>query len=230
MLKICLKDLLAARWFLLAILSVLLLYTLQPFFSAGFILTAGGAAVMAGLAIVFFLEDRNKTEILTLSLPVKRSAIVGARHLLGALFLAVCGGIVFGVIAPLGILIHSGPADTGLSGLLSVEASALFFVIVAFFLALYLPLYHRFGFGRGTILFLIVGIALASLGTAGLFSTLAAGPAPGRELGAVAVGFVRTIRSSLGTPLFLLAAAVLVIIPFEVSFRLSTRFYARREF
>ncbi|MCX6564902.1 MAG: ABC-2 transporter permease [Candidatus Aminicenantes bacterium] len=230
MLKLCLKDLLAARWFLLANMTVLLLYALQPYFSAGFIMAAGGVVVIAGLAIVFFLEDRDKTEILTLSLPVKRSAIVGARHLLGALFLAVCGGIVFGVIAPLGTVIRSRSDAAGLSRLLSIEAAVLFFVITLFFLALYLPLYHRFGFGRGTIVFLIAGIALVSLGAAGLFAILPAAPAPGRELGTAVIGSVRAIRSSLGTPLFLLSAVAVVVVPFAISLRLSLRFYARREF
>jgi len=230
MLKLCAKDILAARWVLLAELAIISLYALQPYFSAGFIMAAGITLILSGLATVFFMEDRNKTEVLYLSLPIKRSAIVGARYLLGALFLAVCGGIVFGVIAPMGTLIHSRPDDIGLSRLLSIEAAVLFFVITVFFLALYLPLYHRFGFGRGTILFLIVGIALTSLGTAGLFSILPADPAVRRELGAAVIGSVRAIRMSLGTPLFLLAAAALVVIPFGISFRLSLRFYARREF
>lgn len=230
MLKICLKDLLAARWFLLAGAAFLLFYALQPYFSAGFIMAAGGAVVLAGLAVVFFLEDKNKTEILILSLPVRRSAIVGARHLLGALFLAVSGGIVFGVIAPLGIVIPSRPADADLSRLFSIEAASLFFVITAFFLALYLPLVHRFGFGRGTIRFVFAGIVFASLGAAGLFSVLPADPAARRELAVAAIGLVGEIRSSLGTPLFLLAAVVLTGMFFWISFRLSLRFYEKREF
>jgi len=229
MLRIFAKDLLAARWFLLAGAGALFLYTLQPFFSAGVILAAGAAVVLFGLAVVFFLEDRNRTEIVTLSLPVKRSEVVGARHLLGVLFLAVSGGIVFGAIAPLGTLVHSGPAAAGLFRLFSIEAAALFFVITAFLLALYLPLVHRFGFGRGTVLFLVAAIVLASLGAAAWFARL---PADFSKSGGFESVFqaLRALRSSLGTPLFLLLAAALIVVPYSVSFRLSLRFYARREF
>lgn len=229
MLKLVGKDLLAARWILLCGAAVLSLYSLQPFFSAGFILAAGGALALAGQATVFFLEDRNKTEILYLSLPVSRASIVGARYLLGAVLLAAGGAMVFGIIGWAGALMHVPRPAGGFPGLLSIEAAALFFPLTAFFLSLYLPFYHRFSFGRGTLLFTAAGVLCAALGAAGLKAALSDAFASGGGE-AVIFGAVRVLRLSLGTPLFVLAAAAAVFIPFLVSLFLSTRFYARREF
>lgn len=217
MLKLCLKDLFAARWLLLLALFITILYPLQPFWPGEILPFMGGTYGFIALFIVFFLEDRNKTEILYLSLPVQRQTIVRARYLLGAFFI-----LAGGVIVPLVSLIAAPLTEGGESPLiLSLEVAAAFLLILGFALSLYLGCYHRYGFGRGTFVFLIAGVVLGTL-------TLAAIKGGGRSLSIP--GILAGFRSALGTPLFILAAAAAVAVPFLVSLRLSTRFYARREF
>jgi len=231
MLKLIMKDLLAARWFLLLNLVAILLYSLQPPFADILVMVPGFYLVLINLATVFFYEDRNKTEILYLSFPVKRRDIVGARHLLGALSLAVVGLAVFGVIGPLSGWIK--PAGKSVSfPLLSVEAVAIFAAFSAIFISLYLVFYHRLGFGRGTIIFVIVAVLLLSAVVAAVVIRFPEDfdAAKNAEGARTVFGGLHALRTSLGTPLFLLAAALLTVVPLLVSLSLSKRFYARREF
>jgi hypothetical protein len=216
MLKLVLKDLLAARWLLLLALLVAILYPIQPFWPGEILPFMGGIYGFIALFIIFFLEDRNKTEIQYLSMPIQRRTVVRARYLLGSL-LVVAGGI----IVPLVSLIVSPSTENGEPRLIfSLEIAAAFLLIYGFALSLYLCCYHRFGFGRGTTVFVIAGVVLMTLAVAGL-----------KAGGSLSIpGILRAFRASLGTPLFLLAAAAAVIIPFIVSLRLSLRFYACREF
>jgi hypothetical protein len=237
MLKLCKKDLLAARWFLSLALVIIILYPLQPFWPSVMLLTLGGLFGFFSLFIVFFLEDRNKTEVLYLSLPVKRSAIVGARYFLAGLLTLVGGGAVFGLIVPLSAVVHSRLPQSDLRPLLSIEGAAGFLVISVFLLALYLPFYHRFGFGRGTFLFSIVGGGILG-GLVGLirfrqaFESAGppADPTISKDPSAWILGIIESIRTSMGTPLFLLAVVGFVIGATTISLRLSLRFYDRREF
>lgn len=226
MLKLCAKDWLAARWLLLADLAVLCLYSLQPYFSAGFILAGGAAVVLFGLGIVFFLEDRNRTEVLFLSFPIRRADVVGARYLFGALLVLVSGAALFGVVAPVAALVQSGVSGDDPLNLISIDAAAAFLCLSVFLVALYLPFYHRFGFGRGTIRFAAAALGLAAAALAAFLPALSA-----KNGGAEAVfGAVRTIRLSLGPALFLAAVAAFIIVTGFISFRASLRFYDRREF
>ncbi len=231
MLKLIRKDWLAARWFLLANLAAILLYSLQPPFADVLVMVPGFCLVLINLAAVFFFEDRNKTEILYLSFPVKRRDVVASRHLLGGLSLAGVGLAVFGVIGPLAGWIR--PAGRSVSfPLHSVEAAAVFAVFSAVFASLYLIFYHRFGFGKGTMAFVVVAVLLLSAVVAAVVTRFpddfdAAKNAEGVR---TVFGCLHALRASLGTPLFLLAAAAAVIVPFLVSLSLSQRFYARREF
>jgi len=164
MFKLCRKDLLAAHRPLLLILVIFILYFLQPVWSSLLIMAIGGGFGFICLFVIFFLEDRNKTEILYLSLPQKRSTIVGARYLLSGLLSLIGGATLFGLVVPLnGLIFPSRPLGSNLQPLLSVEGVAGFLVISVFISSLYLPFHHRFDFGRGVILFMIVGVALLAL-------------------------------------------------------------------
>jgi len=211
------KDLLAARWFLLLVLFIGILYPIQPFWPTEILPFMGGVYGFIALFIIFFLEDRNKTEIQFLSMPVQRRTIVRARYLLGSLL------IVLGGVATTALSIIAFPlTESGEPRLfLSMEIVLAFFLMYAFGLSLYLGCYHRLGLGRGTILFVIAAIVLITLAMLGLKGGAKSLSIP---------GILRALRAFLGTPVFLVAAAAAVIVPFAVSLRLSTRYYARREF
>jgi len=232
MLKIVGKEWLATRWLSLACLAGFALYSLQPYFAGGMIVFIGSALVLANLMIGFFIEDRTKTEILYLSLPVGRNAIVGARHLYGIIWVVAAGAVIFGLIGPVSDALRPGRPGPDPFPLLTIEAAAVFAVFSAILTSLYLSFYHRFGFGRGTSLFAITCVLLISVLVVG---AVAAFPddfdLKKNAVGAKTLfGALHSLRLSLGTPLFVLAAAVLFVVPFLVSWRLSRRFYARREF
>ena len=229
MLKLMKKDLLAARFLLGANLAALVLFSIQPHFSGGFILVFAVVLAISSLAAVYFYEDRNRTEVLYLSLPVKRKDIVVARHVIAAGFLAAFGLVMFGIIAPLESRLAAGPDPFPLR---SIEAAALYMVLGAILISLYLTCQYRFGFGRGSIAFVIVAVILFTAIVAAVVIRFPADfDAAKNEAGVRTIfGSLQALRTSAGTPLFLLAAAVLVLVPFLVSLPLSRRFYARREF
>jgi hypothetical protein len=237
--NLCRKDLLAAHRPLLLILVIFILYFLQPVWSSLLIMAVGGVFGFLCLFVIFFLEDRNKTEILYLSLPQKRSTIVGARYFLAGLLSLIGGAILFGFVVPLhGLIFSSRPLGSNLQSLLSVEGMAGYLVISAFISALYLPFHHRFGFGRGVILFQIVGVALLAgvaggmklVGRAFDFVDFWNDPKNIKDPGAGILDLIGAIRTSLGTTLFLITIVVFVIIATAISLWLSLRFYDRREF
>jgi len=94
---------------------------------------AGGTFGFLCLFIVFFQEDRHKTEILYLSLPLKRETIVGARYLLAG------GATMLGLSCSLDRLFpSSGLPGRNVRQLLSLEGTAFVLVVSVFFIALYL--------------------------------------------------------------------------------------------
>ncbi len=228
MLKLIRKDWLAARWFLLAEWTIFVLYVLQPFIGSQFIIILGSFLALSNVYQILFLEDRNKTEILYLSLPIKRSTIVGARFLLG-FFHSLGALIVFGLIAVINSVFRTQTSGPDRLSLLSVEAVVLLLIMSSHFLSLFLVFVHRSGFSRGTVSFVLYGTLLAISGIS-LLSLVPLDADSTKNPGGFLLASLGTLRRALGTPLFLLAAAFLAIVPFLVSLSLSRRFYARREF
>jgi len=100
---------------------------------------AGGTFGFLCLFIVFFQEDRHKTEILYLSLPLKRETIVGARYLLAGLMSLAGGATMLGLSCSLDRLFpSSGLPGRNVRQLLSLEGTAFVLVVSVFFIALYL--------------------------------------------------------------------------------------------
>ncbi|MBN1940342.1 MAG: ABC-2 transporter permease, partial [Candidatus Aminicenantes bacterium] len=194
-----------------------ILYPLQPFWPSEIIFLMGGLYGLIGLFVVFFFEDRNKTEIQYLSMPIPRRAVVRARYLLGAILIAA-GGAVTTAVSLLASLFSEG-ADLG--EILTMEAAAVFVLIYALGLSFYVGFYHRFGLGRATILFVFVSAVLTIPVALGMKSA-------GTPLSIL--GCIHDLRLSLGMPVFLIAAAGFVVVAIALSLRLSQRFYARREF
>ena len=228
MLKLVKKDLLAARWFLLTEWALFVIYVMQPFIGSQFIIILGGILALSNVYQILFIEDRNKTEILYLSLPIKRSTIVGARFLLG-FFHSLGALIVFGLIALINAVFRlhtSGPVQTSL---LSIEAVVLLLIMSSHFLSLFLVFVYRSGFSRGTVSFILYGTLLAVSGIS-VLSLVPLDADSMKNSGGFLLASLGTLRRALGTPLFLLAAALLTVVPFLVSLSLSKRFYARREF
>ncbi len=227
MFRLCRKDWIAGRWAWLGFLVMFELYVSQPGMMGFFFPLLGAGLVLGSLFVTFALDDRGGADALYGSLPLKRSTVVGGRYLLAGLLTATGAAIVFGTLPLLDALTkarHELPAATFL---LSPEGVVGFVLSVAPPMLIFLPLAFGYGFGRGTIRFVIVA------GVFGLMATVVAGPRMARVLSGnpvrEAVRVLGTIRGSLGTPLFIAAAVLVTAGLTTISLALSLKAYERRE-
>lgn len=143
MLSLLAKDLVAARWFLLAAFP---LYVVQV---ATFQVSPPGAMIVTLIFTGLFafgslgIEEAQGTEATWCSLPVSRRQIVVARYLTTTI------GIVLG-------LGTSWAVSRGTLGL-PAQAGAFFLLLTA--ASLFLPGYFRFGMGKGLMLFAMLVLA-----------------------------------------------------------------------
>jgi hypothetical protein len=236
--RLCYKDYIASRWFWLLPFIIYFLYSIQPIGQTVMVMLFGWAAVFSCLFITGALEDRNKTEALYISLPVKRATVVRARYLLAGILTVVGGAAIFGLLGPINAFLKTRNPKADMGILMSVEGGAGFLAVVTFAWVLYLPLYFGLGFGRGSAIFSLVllglGLGLAGigqltarwLGWQGLLFTTETLKDPGSGI----VQVLGRIRETTGTALFIgMIVAALVVLSF-ISLRLSERLYERREF
>jgi ABC-2 type transport system permease protein len=153
-LDLVVKDLIAARWFLLAIIPLYVLQLVGSTASSaafGAITLLSSALLAAGALIV---DESQGTDVLWCSLPVSRREIVFARY----------ASAILGVALGVGLSWIVG--RVGDAPLPSAAHAALFSgVVVA--LAVFLPCYYRWGAGRALAVFavvvLVVSVALTGL-------------------------------------------------------------------
>ena len=205
------KDLIAARWFLLAILVlyVVQLATLTIAPPAAMVVTLIFTSLMAFGSLA--IEEAQGTETTWCSLPVDRSQIVLARY----------STTLLAILLGLGL---SWAVSAGSLGL-AAQSSAFFMLTVA--ASLFLPCYFRLGIGRGLMVFAIVmlGILVLFAAVGALISFLTNGSALPDERSVAAA------RAWL-LPLVPFAAIALVTIALamaSVSALLSVRWYSARD-
>ncbi len=237
MLKLCYKDYLAGRWLWLGVAVLFILYIIQPMGQTILIMAFGTLAVYGLLAVTLIYEDQGRTETLYASLPLKRRTIVRGRYLLSGLILLGGGAVIFGSAALILASLKAPAYGKALSPLLSAEGIAGYFLATVFLLSSFLPLYYRFGLGRGNLLY-FSGLFAFLLAVAGL-ERLASGPLhlisplfTADFLGDPARGFLGLIgsaRETLGPFLSFIFVLSLLSLLVLASIRLSTRFYCRKE-
>ncbi len=238
MLKLCYKDYLASRWLWLLPFIIFVLYSIQPIGQTVLVMFFGWAAVFLCLFITGVLEDRNKTEALYISLPVKRATVVRARYLLAGILILAGGAVIFSLLGPINAFLKTRNPRADIGILMTTEGGAGFLISLGFACILYLPLYFWLGFGRGSAIFSLVllglGLGLTGigqlaarwLGWRGLLFTTETLKDPGSGI----IQVLGRTRESIGTALFIgMIFAALVVLSF-ISLRLSERLYERREF
>jgi hypothetical protein len=238
MLKLCAKDYLSSRWLWLATSVTFVLYVIQPLGLSVLLMAFGVILLLANQNIPLFFEDKDKTEALYASLPLRRVDIVRGRYLMAGFLLSGSGFLIFGSSAAARALFRSQSYQNSLSPILSLEGVAGYLIGGGFLYAAFLPLYHKLGLGRGNMVF-FPSLLFLLAAAAGLerFASRALKIIPPlltpeflRQPGRGIINAIGSIHSSLGTPLFGFAVIAFIAALVIVSLRLSIRFYERREF
>lgn len=236
-LRLLWKDLVAARWLLLAGLPIYALNLgAMTAFPPAFAMTAlivSSILAFGSLAI----EEIQGTRSLWASLPVRRRDLVRGRYGT-ALFGALLGlGVSFGVerLATTVRLVTDRPASPTLEA--SITLHALLLLVVLWMAAALLPLCFRLGTGNGALTFAAVSfgvILLISFGAQAVFELVGATNPfldPGFWSGAPTSEEGRALRGWLDRwqRTVLVGAAVVTAAALWLSARLSQKFYSGRD-
>jgi hypothetical protein len=185
----------------------------------------------AALVSVCLLDARSGADRFVHSLPVTRTDVVRARYG-SAVTLAI---VVLGIGAAAGMALSTATAPSGANWprWFAPDVGLAYLVVMAVIIAVYLPCYFRWGYGRGSVVAAVVLAGLVIAGDvigreAGLASGLAPHPA-GLPRGLVvrAVVAVADARGLASAGVVALAGAAAVL---AASAAAASRLYRRREF
>lgn len=201
-----------------------------------FLATGVVLAFVAALTVLA-IDDRYMSEPLNAALPGTRRSLVGGRYLGWGVVTAAALALFLAFAA----LIRAGFPDRAaeLASLLTVQGAAAFLAATSLAGIVFLPFYYRSGFLRGLWSSLAAGLALmiAVLGAAPRLVPAGACPPPEAQTAAGAFGAtVRGLRAlawlieaRLGDPAVIAAAGGVLALLTALSFRLSARFYGKRD-
>ena len=237
MTRLLLKDLKVGALFLWLIGLIYFLMTVQfvvfghdaPLFLASIALAA---SLVASVLVVEWRVDADR---FLCSLPVSRSTIVRGRCLsilaAGAVSLAlwVSGGLVGDALVG-----HAGSVTPLWA---TFEGVVGFCLTIVGLTTLFMPCYFRFGIGKGSAIFALLLIPLASVDAAGSLVLLrdAAGSLGPRAMAAAVPGSLvrhamRQAHQDLGAAAALVLFSLVGAVMLWASVALSIRFYEKREF
>jgi ABC-2 type transport system permease protein len=237
MIRLCRKDFIISRFYLLLILPFYLLQALafSRLSEHGYYLVHL-AAILGMMAVPLILEDMGKTDQTLCSVPLARATIVYARYLYSMMFIIL--GTLFCIAYAYCLSLLSGFAGIDWLPPFSVPASLLTFYMLFLLVMIHLPFYFRYGLLKGTmvhlfillaLLFAILAIQSVSGYLSGITSALV-DPEYLRDRGGWMVqSLERAFRShgSLVTYGFLSAIALVAAF---ISMGLSIHFYNERDF
>jgi ABC-type transport system involved in multi-copper enzyme maturation permease subunit len=153
------KDVVAARWLLLLVIPLgIVQVAVMSFLPVIYIVAVVSFAALLALGSIA-VEEAQRTELLWNSLPVSRGQVVAARYLTALIGMVIGLALGWGLAQGMARLAASGAE--GPSALIGLDAHALLFGVLALGVAVFLPLYFRFGAGRALLFF--SAIALATL-------------------------------------------------------------------
>lgn len=228
------KDLIACRLFLAIALGMYVLWALctyhQPL--GYFVLNIAAIMVLALMPIV--VDDKYRMETLVCFLPPSRSKFVLARYLTALLALIAGLSVHYG----LGAILSFGSQQSGFWTLCAPQAVLAFCTLPVAFISLYLPCYFRFGLGRGTFVFAVLIIVLATLMTSPLLANelLAAdgGFVITRQMlqhpEQALIGFIDHVATAVGNGRFYASVSIGNVALVTGSVALSIRSFNRRDF
>jgi len=202
--------------FLVALIYLLAHPMVLPTDEAFFWLGIGLAGALA--LYVPIMEWHQETDRMLSSLPVRRTTVVLARYLSSVLACVFAGVAWISTGRLLAPLLDAGRTTPGMWT--TFEGILTFFLMAVLLIALFLPLYFRFGIGRGATVFLGM-----SFGVYVLVSLPSGLVMPGAD--AQARSSSLTVSVGPGWVLFLILAGMGAAL--AVSGRLSARWFERRD-
>ena len=206
--------------FLVALVYLLAHPMVLPHEEAFFWLGIGLAGALA--LYVPIMEWHQETDRMLSSLPVRRATVVISRYISSLIACGVAGvaWISTGhLLAPLlDTLLDGGRATPGMWT--TFEGILTFFTMSGLLIALFLPLYFRFGMGRGVIVYLGMSFALF---------VLASLPAGVVMPGAAVQAWISAMTASVGPGWILFLILVGIGAAMTLSGRLSVRWFERRD-
>jgi hypothetical protein len=199
--------------------------------AGGMIFWVNVAFATAALVSVCLLDARSGADRFVHSLPVTRTDVVRARYGT-AIALAV---VVLGIGTAVGMARALATASPGAPWprWFSADVGLAYLVVMAIVIAVYLPCYFRWGYGRGSVVaaVLLAGLVIAGdvIGRdAGLASGLAPRPAAlPRGIVVRTVVAMADVRGLAATGVIVLAGAAAIL---AVSAAAASRLSRRREF
>jgi hypothetical protein len=200
-------------------------------------LATGACLTFVAAATALGIDDRYQTEPLLAALPGTRHSLVGGRYLAWGIVTTVCLGLFLGYTAL--IQASFGERALRLATLVSIKGTAAFLVGTVLTGLVFLPFHFRFGFWRGMGLFIFAGLGLTVIALyaspllvpAGAWATgpSSALPGPFDSLARGLRSLAWFIDGYLSRPTVLAAAAVILTFSVYLSYRLSVRFYRKRD-
>ncbi len=200
-------------------------------------LATGACLAFVAAVTVMIIDDRYQTDPLFAALPGTRRSLVAGRYLTCGTFTITCLGFFLASTAA----IHAGFGDRvpRLASLLSLKGTLPFLAGTLLAVALFLPLHFRLGFWRAMWLFGVAGLALAVVGLNFLGGLGPAGAGAGARSAELPGAFASTARGlqalagfidrDLGRPKVAAGLAAVVALLVYLSYRLSARFYGKRD-
>jgi ABC-2 family transporter protein len=238
MLNLVRKDLRTTRVFWLPAAFSYVVFLLLGFLNVHLMLLTGVFLTLFTLSWILFIDDLARTDPLFAALPLRRRDIVTGRYLTGALVTVACLGLFLAATAGLRAL--AGARAAHLGALFSLRGVLAFVLPSLLLLALALPFYFWKGLGRAFQV--VTGILMGS--TIILQSLVRPGPAEKAGGGTAKTGFAAGVfdrsvtaardfvargEAALGGALLAAALVLAVALALYFSWRLSVRFYSRRD-
>jgi hypothetical protein len=158
------KDFIAGRFFLAGVLAIYLLYALSASRSPiGFFFLNIGVTMFLAVGPLI-LDEYHRIDTLVCFLPPSRGQVVLARYAMALCALILGLSLQYG----LGAVFSRYLERTGFGTLCAPQLVLLFCLVPITCTALYLPCCFRFGLPRGSLVFLVLTIALVTLLTSPL--------------------------------------------------------------
>jgi hypothetical protein len=200
-------------------------------------LATGACLAFVASATALGIDDRYQTDPLFAALPGTRRSLVRGRYLAWGVVTAACLGLFLAYTA----LIHAGfdSRTSRLVSLVSLQGVTVFLTGALLTGFVFLPFHFRFGFWRGMGLFTATGFVLSVIALNAAPLIVPAGASAELSVSSLPGPFASTARGlrslawlidrHMGRPPVIATAAAFLTLAVYLSYRISVRFYSRRD-